>query len=117
LTIAKPADETPRTAVALAELVVEAGLPPGVFNVVTGIGIEAGAALAEHPGVDHIGFVGSTRIGSVVAHAAADRVVRRLMCRLRAASATVAPTAGSRSGVHAQRSLPAISFSRTWPAS
>ena len=72
--VAKPADETPRTAVALAQLALEAGLPPGVFNVVTGIGVEAGAALAEHPGVDHIGFVGSTRIGSVVAHAAADRV-------------------------------------------
>lgn len=72
--VAKPADETPRTAVALAELAVEAGLPPGVFNVVTGIGAEAGAALSAHPGVDHIGFVGSTEIGSVVAHAAADRV-------------------------------------------
>lgn len=72
--VAKPADETPRSAVALAELAVEAGLPPGVFNVVTGTGAEAGAALTSHPGVDHIGFVGSTQIGSVVAHAAADRV-------------------------------------------
>ncbi|WP_280402897.1 aldehyde dehydrogenase family protein [Nocardia carnea] len=73
--VAKPADETPRTAVALARLAVEAGLPAGVFNVVTGIGAEAGAALAAHPGVDSLGFVGSTRIGSEVAGAAARRVV------------------------------------------
>lgn len=73
--VAKPADETPRTAVEFAAIAVQAGLPPGVFNVVTGIGAEAGAALAAHPGVDHLGFVGSTQIGSVVAHAAADRVV------------------------------------------
>ena len=73
--VAKPADETPRTAVAFAHMAIEAGLPPGVFNVVTGIGAEAGAALATHPGVDLIGFVGSTRIGSQVAHAAAERVI------------------------------------------
>jgi aldehyde dehydrogenase (NAD+) len=72
--VAKPADETPRTAVELARLAIQAGLPPGVFNVVTGIGAEAGAALAAHPGVDHVGFVGSTQIGSLIAHAAADRV-------------------------------------------
>jgi aldehyde dehydrogenase (NAD+) len=74
-TVAKPADETPRTAVAFAELALQAGLPAGVFNVVTGVGAEAGAALSAHPGVDHIGFVGSTQVGSLVAHAAADRVV------------------------------------------
>jgi aldehyde dehydrogenase (NAD+) len=73
--VVKPADETPRTAVELALLAVEAGLPHGVFNVVTGIGAEAGAALTAHPDVDHLSFVGSTQIGSVVAHAAADRVV------------------------------------------
>lgn len=78
-TVAKPADETPRTAVALAELALAAGLPPGVFNVVTGIGAEAGAALSEHPGLDHIGFVGSTAIGSVVARAAAERVTPTIL--------------------------------------
>ncbi|MEU4657411.1 aldehyde dehydrogenase family protein [Streptomyces sp. NPDC023723] len=72
--VVKPADETPRTAVALARLAIEAGLPPGVVNVVTGLGPEAGAALTAHPGVDHLGFVGSTRIGSLVAAAAAERV-------------------------------------------
>lgn len=74
-TIVKPADETPRTAVMIARLAVEAGIPPGVFNVVTGIGAEAGAALSAHPGVSHLGFVGSTRIGSEIARAAAERVV------------------------------------------
>lgn len=77
--VAKPANETPRTAVAFAELVLEAGLPAGVFNVVTGIGAEVGAALSAHPGVDHIGFVGSAEIGSVVGHAAAERVVPALL--------------------------------------
>lgn len=72
--VVKPADETPRTAVAVARLAIKAGLPPGVLNVVTGLGPEAGAALAAHPGVDHLGFVGSTRIGSLVAAAAAERV-------------------------------------------
>lgn len=78
-TVIKPADETPRTAVAIAKLAVEAGLPPGVFNVVTGIGAEAGAALAAHPGVAHIGFVGSPEIGSKIAHATADRVAPALL--------------------------------------
>ena len=77
--VAKPADETPRTAVAFAQLAIEAGLPPGVFNVVTGIGPEAGAALSAHPGIDHIGFVGSTEIGAVVAHAAAERVAPTIL--------------------------------------
>ncbi len=73
--VVKPADETPRTAIALARLATEAGLPAGVLGVVPGIGAEAGAALAAHEDVDHIGFVGSTEIGSLIAHAAADRVV------------------------------------------
>ena len=77
--VAKPANETPRTAVAFAELALEAGLPAGVFNVVTGIGAEAGAALSAHPGIDHLGFVGSAEIGSVVGHAAAERVVPALL--------------------------------------
>jgi aldehyde dehydrogenase (NAD+) len=72
--IVKPADETPRTAVHLAQLCSEAGIPHGVVNVVTGFGEEAGAALAAHPGIDHVGFVGSVRIGALVAGAAAARV-------------------------------------------
>lgn len=73
--VAKPADETPRSTVRLAELIHSVGFPAGAFNVVTGLGAEAGAALSAHPGVAHLGFVGSTQIGSAIAHAAADRVV------------------------------------------
>ncbi|WP_130011880.1 aldehyde dehydrogenase family protein [Serinicoccus sediminis] len=73
--VLKPADETPRTAVALAALALEAGLPEGVVNVVPGLGAEAGAALTAHPQVAHLGFVGSTETGRLVAHAAAERVV------------------------------------------
>lgn len=73
--VAKPADETPRSTVRLAELIHSVGFPAGAFNVVTGLGAEAGAALAAHPGIAHLGFVGSTQIGSQIAHAAADRVV------------------------------------------
>ena len=72
--VLKPADETPRTAVYLARLAAEAGLPAGVINVVTGLGPEAGAALAAHPGIDHLSFVGSTEVGSLIAGAAARRV-------------------------------------------
>jgi aldehyde dehydrogenase (NAD+)/betaine-aldehyde dehydrogenase len=73
--VIKPADETPRTAVRIAELAVEVGIPAGVLNVVTGIGTEAGAALAAHPGIDHIGFVGSTAVGTSIATAAAQSVI------------------------------------------
>ncbi|AMT92996.1 aldehyde dehydrogenase family protein [Brevibacterium linens] len=73
--VAKPADETPRSTVRLAELIHSVGFPAGAFNVVTGLGAEAGAALSAHPGVAHLGFVGSTQTGSAIAHAAADRVV------------------------------------------
>lgn len=73
--VIKPADETPRTAVRIAELATEVGLPDGLLNVVTGIGIEAGAALAAHPGIDHIGFVGSTAVGTSIAASAAQNVV------------------------------------------
>ncbi|SDS07918.1 betaine-aldehyde dehydrogenase [Brevibacterium sandarakinum] len=73
--VAKPADETPRSTVRLAELIHSVGFPAGAFNVVTGLGAEAGAALAAHPGIAHLGFVGSTQTGSQIAHAAADRVI------------------------------------------
>lgn len=77
--VLKPADETPRTALALARLAVEAGLPAGIVNVVPGLGPEAGAALAAHPDVAHLGFVGSTETGSVIARAAAERVVPTIL--------------------------------------
>jgi 4-guanidinobutyraldehyde dehydrogenase/NAD-dependent aldehyde dehydrogenase len=61
--VLKPSEKSPLTALRLAELALEAGLPPGVFNVVPGYGHEAGEALALHMDVDAIGFTGSTRTG------------------------------------------------------
>lgn len=77
--VAKPADETPRSTVRLAEIIHSVGFPAGAFNVVTGLGAEAGAALAAHPGVSHLGFVGSTEVGSRIAQAAAERVVPTIL--------------------------------------
>src|SRR5699024_11488655 len=61
--------------VLLAELIHSVGLPAGASNVVSGLGAEAGAALSAHPGVAPLVAVGSTRPGSAIAHAAAERVV------------------------------------------
>jgi gamma-glutamyl-gamma-aminobutyraldehyde dehydrogenase len=61
--VLKPSEKSPLTAMRLAELAIEAGIPPGVFNVVPGYGHEAGEALALHMDVDAIGFTGSTRVG------------------------------------------------------
>ncbi|MCU0758390.1 MAG: aldehyde dehydrogenase family protein [Steroidobacteraceae bacterium] len=68
--VLKPAEDTSLTAIRLAELMVEAGFPPGVFNLVTGLGEAAGAALAAHPGVDKIAFTGSTEVGKLIVQAA-----------------------------------------------
>lgn len=74
--VVKPSDHTPITALELARRLEEAGLPPGVLNVVTGWGPETGRALAEHPGVDLVAFTGSTQVGKAVATAAASHVAR-----------------------------------------
>ncbi|MDS9468481.1 aldehyde dehydrogenase family protein [Paracoccus sp. MBLB3053] len=68
--VLKPAEQTPLTALRLAELVEEAGFPKGVFNVVNGPGETAGAALAAHPKVDKIAFTGSTEVGKLILDAA-----------------------------------------------
>jgi aldehyde dehydrogenase (NAD+) len=73
--VVKPAEEAPLTTIKLAELVLEAGLPPGALNVVPGYGEEAGAALAAHPSIDHLAFTGSLEVGQIVSKAAADNVV------------------------------------------
>lgn len=71
--VLKPAEPTPLTALRLADLALEAGIPAGVVNVVTGSGSVTGAALASHPGVDKISFTGSTATGRLIAtHAAAS---------------------------------------------
>ncbi|EIZ80495.1 aldehyde dehydrogenase [Novosphingobium sp. Rr 2-17] len=68
--VLKPAEDTSLSALRLAELMVEAGVPAGVINVVTGLGGETGAALASHPDVDKIAFTGSTATGRAVLDAA-----------------------------------------------
>ena len=70
--ILKPASETPLTALLFAELIQEAGFPPGAFNVVSGGGSTAGAALVRHPEVDKISFTGSTEVGRQIMKMAAD---------------------------------------------
>jgi phenylacetaldehyde dehydrogenase len=72
--VLKPAEETPLTALRLGELVMEAGFPKGVFNIVTGMGPTAGAALAAHDGVDKITFTGSTEVGRLIVRAAAGNM-------------------------------------------
>jgi len=78
--VLKPAEETPLTALRLAELALEAGFPPGVLNVVTGEG-ETGAALVRHPGVDKITFTGSTEVGRLIG-AQCGRDIRRVALEL-----------------------------------
>jgi phenylacetaldehyde dehydrogenase len=72
--VLKPAEQTPLSAIRLAELALEAGLPEGVLNVVTGFGETAGAALAGHNGVDKIAFTGSTEVGKIIVRAAAGNL-------------------------------------------
>lgn len=73
--VVKPSEFAPGTITRFAELALEAGLPPGVFNVVQGAGPAAGAALVADPGVSHIAFTGSTEVGRRVAAAAGSRLV------------------------------------------
>jgi acyl-CoA reductase-like NAD-dependent aldehyde dehydrogenase len=74
--VLKPAEETPAVSLALAKLFQEAGLPNGVLNVVTGTGLEAGAPLAVHSGVDKIAFTGSTEVGKKIMASAASTMKR-----------------------------------------
>ncbi len=74
--VLKPAEQTPMTAVRIAELAFEAGIPPGVFNVVQGTGEAVGAALVAHPEVDAITFTGSNATGRAIQSGAAARVKR-----------------------------------------
>jgi phenylacetaldehyde dehydrogenase len=69
--VLKVAEETPLSALRLGEIMQEAGLPPGVVNIITGFGETAGAALAGHPRVDKVAFTGSTEVGKLIVKAAA----------------------------------------------
>jgi acyl-CoA reductase-like NAD-dependent aldehyde dehydrogenase len=74
--VLKPAEQTPLTALRLGELALEAGVPEGVVNVVSGFGEEAGAALAAHEDVDKIAFTGSTDVGRRILHASESNLKR-----------------------------------------
>jgi len=74
--VLKPAEQTSLTALRLGELILEAGFPAGVVNIVTGFGETAGAALVEHPDVDKIAFTGSTSVGKLIGRTAMDTMKR-----------------------------------------
>jgi gamma-glutamyl-gamma-aminobutyraldehyde dehydrogenase len=87
--VLKPSEKSPLTALRLAELALEAGLPEGVFNVVPGYGHEAGEALALHMGVDAVGFTGSTRVGRKMLDYASRSNLKRIYNELGGKSANI----------------------------
>jgi acyl-CoA reductase-like NAD-dependent aldehyde dehydrogenase len=72
--ILKPAEQTPLTALRLGELILEADLPKGVVNIITGLGPGAGSAIAEHPDIDKVAFTGSTEVGKLILRASAGNL-------------------------------------------
>jgi aldehyde dehydrogenase (NAD+) len=74
--IIKPASQTPLTALALAEIAAEVGVPPGVINVITGAGSTVGQMIVEHPGIDKIAFTGDTSTGKTIMKGSADTLKR-----------------------------------------
>jgi phenylacetaldehyde dehydrogenase len=74
--VLKPSEQTPLTALVIGELALEAGIPPGVFNVIPGLGPVAGAGLAEHPLVDKVVFTGGTEVGRIISVATASRFAK-----------------------------------------
>ena len=94
--VLKPASQSPLTALRLAELAVEAELPDGVLNVVTGPGAVIGDALARHPGVDKIAFTGSTEVGLSLLRAVGASNVKAISLELGGKSPQVVPTTSKR---------------------
>jgi acyl-CoA reductase-like NAD-dependent aldehyde dehydrogenase len=76
--VLKPAEQSPLTAIRLGELAVEAGLPPGVLNIVPGFGEESGKPLALHPDVDMVSFTGSTEVGKLMLRYAGESNMKRV---------------------------------------
>ena len=74
--VVKPAEQAPASTLEFARLVEEAGFPPGVFNVITGFGPDAGAPLVAHEGVDKVAFTGATSTGKLIMKGAADHLAR-----------------------------------------
>jgi aldehyde dehydrogenase (NAD+) len=80
--VLKPSEFTPLTAIRVTALIVEAGFPPGVVNIVTGYGPTAGAAITSHPKIEKIAFTGSTLVGRAVLKAAADSNLKNVTLEL-----------------------------------
>lgn len=80
--VMKPAEQTPLTALYVAQLIKEAGFPPGVVNLIPGFGPTAGEAIALHPDVNKVAFTGSTQVGKLVMKAAAESNVKRVTLEL-----------------------------------
>lgn len=80
--VLKPAEQTPLSALLLGEVLLEAGVPAGVVNIVTGFGETAGAALAAHPGVDKIAFTGSTEVGKLIIQAVGQSNLKKVSLEL-----------------------------------
>ena len=74
--IIKPAEQTPLTALRIGEMILEAGIPEGVVNIITGFGETAGAAIASHPDIDKVAFTGSTEVGKLILQASAGNLKR-----------------------------------------
>merc|ERR1711962_126606 len=82
VSVLKPAEQTPLTALYVAALIKEAGFPPGVVNVVTGYGPTAGAAISEHMDIDKVAFTGSTEVGGLILKASAISNLKRTTLEL-----------------------------------
>jgi aldehyde dehydrogenase (NAD+) len=80
--VMKPAEQTPLTALRVGELIVEAGFPPGVVNLLPGYGPTAGAAIARHMDVDKVAFTGSTEVGRLIMEASAKSNLKRVTLEL-----------------------------------
>jgi aldehyde dehydrogenase (NAD+) len=80
--VMKPAEQTPLSALRIGELIVEAGFPAGVVNLLPGFGPTAGAAIASHMGVDKVAFTGSTEVGHLIMEAAAKSNLKRVTLEL-----------------------------------
>ena len=80
--VMKPAEQTPLSALYMANLTKEAGFPNGVINIITGYGPTAGAAIASHPDINKVAFTGSTEVGKIIMKAAADSNLKRVALEL-----------------------------------
>ena len=80
--ILKPAEQTPLSALRVGELILQAGFPPGVVNILPGYGPTAGSAIARHGGIDKVAFTGSTEVGHLIMEAAAKSNLKRLTLEL-----------------------------------